>query len=147
MKGRKQIPDEIKKLKGTAQPCRLRPDALKVKDLVNLPTAHKSLKGEAKDIYEDVGHKLLSIGILNSVNIGNFVVYCYLMGRVSKLATLLNDVNDVDDMAKVQKMHSDTVKNARMLAVEFGLTPSSSGKVHMPKQETKSPFETFMNGK
>lgn len=145
MTGRKIIPDEIKRLKGTAQPCRMRPNSPKIRDLVQLPEPHKSLKGEAKEIYLDTGQKLLQIGILNSVNLGTFVVYCFYLGLSLKYQSMLHEAEDIDSAGKIQRLYSDAVKNVRMMAVEFGITPSSAGKVTVPKKDEKSKLEQFLN--
>jgi len=145
MKGRKIIPDELKKIRGTDQPCRLRPNSLKIRDLINLPMVPRQLKGVSKDFYRSVGYTLLKTGILNSVNLQTFIELCFYVGLIHMYMDLMNIAITVEEFKDIQKLLTDAVRIRNILASEFGLTPASAGKIIQPKKEEKNRLDKFLN--
>jgi len=135
MRGPKIKPDELKKLQGTFQPCHARPNALKVKDLVNIPDPPDHIQGFAREIYFDTGAKLLTRGVLNSINLTLFISLCFVLGTINKMEIDIAGAGDIDTMAKLMRIYNDTLRNAKSLCAEYGITPASAMKVHVKEKE------------
>jgi len=144
MRGRKPIPDQIKKLKGTFQPCRSRPNALKIRDIINLPEPPRYIQGVAKDLYMNSGLTLLEKGILNSLNLAMFISFCFAVGELHKLEQDIVECRDIEKRAKVLRTWNDLARNVKAWGTEFGLTPASSGKVVMKEKFEKSKMDEYL---
>lgn len=79
MKGRKKIPDELKSLRGTDQPCRMTGNAVPAGTAVaTLPRS--GLKGTAKKVFEVVATELIHKCLLDVVGADLVVAYAREMG-------------------------------------------------------------------
>ena len=138
MKGRKKLPDELKSLRGTDQPCRMeRGKTPTVTSVVSLPRS--SLKGTAKKVFEGVATELIHNRLLDVAGVDLVVAYAREMGlyhdmmrAVEKegytieIATKFGTTTVVNPKRKVAE---SALANAKSLASEFGLTPSSRHRV------------------
>lgn len=78
-KGRKKIPDELKSLRGTDQPCRMESGKTPtVTSVVSLPRS--GLKGTAKKVFEVVATELIHNRLLDLVGVDLVVAYAREMG-------------------------------------------------------------------
>lgn len=81
-KGRKKIPDELKSLRGTDQPCRMTGDAIPAGTAVAaLPRS--GLKGTAKKVFEVVATELIYKCLLDVVGVDLVVAYAREMGCIT----------------------------------------------------------------
>ena len=78
-KGRKKIPDELKSLRGTDQPCRMAGNAAPAgMAVVSLPRS--GLKGTAKKVFEVVATELIHNRLLDLVGVDLVAAYAREMG-------------------------------------------------------------------
>jgi P27 family predicted phage terminase small subunit len=157
-KGRKAISDQAKRMKGTDQPVRMNGNTnVGIPVITKLPPP-KNLSATGKKIYRSAGSLLLSLNILNVLNLPQFYQYCKetelyydIMNEMPTTEELIHDVTDkqgnlTTKVKALRKIAETALGNSKMLAAEFGLTPSAQAKIisHLaPKQ--KSPLETFLN--
>ena len=155
-KGRKQLPDKIKKLKGTDQPIRMSKNKGGYDSLAELPTLRPNpLNKQGKSIYRSTGNMLINQGLLNEVNFSLFVSYCIELGTYYEL---IEDVKEegytVEEVTKSgsrtlpnpkRKMANDALDRARQLSSEFGLTPASESKISSPGRADEDPLSQLLN--
>lgn len=137
-RGRKKLPDELKALRGTDQPCRMSGDTASTESVVvSLPRS--GLKGTAKKVFEVVATELIHKNLLDLVGVDLVVAYAREMGlyhdamrEVDKEGYTL-DVETKFGTTKIvnpkRKIAESALMNAKSLAAEFGLTPASRGRV------------------
>ncbi len=154
MKGRKKIPDCLKSLRGTDQPCRMNnaptPAATAV---VALPRT--GLKGTAKKVFVVVATELMHKGLLDVVGADLVVAYAREMALYHDS---MRDVEREGATVEVETKHGTTtiinpkrkvaegaLSAARSLAAEFGMTPSSRHRVAaiMADNTPKDDFAEF----
>ena len=138
-KGRKKLPDNIKALRGTDQPCRMENKiaTLPTQTLITLPKT--GLKGTAKKIFVVVATELIYNNLLDRLGTDLLIAYCREMalyhdmmkdlekeGYTVKVATKTGYIMQVNPKRKVAE---NALAAAKALAVEFGMTPSSRNRV------------------
>lgn len=137
-KGRKKIPDALKSLRGTDQPCRMEGNlAPTTSAIVSLPRS--GLKGTAKKVFEVVAMELIHNRLLDVVGIDLVVAYAREMGlyhdmmREVERAGYTVDVETKFGTTTIvnpkRKVAEGALMNAKALATEFGLTPASRSRV------------------
>lgn len=137
-KGRKKIPDELKSLRGTDQPCRMSGGAVwSGTALVALPRS--GLKGTAKKVFEVVATELIHKCLLDVVGVDLVVAYSREMGLYhDMMRDTEKEGYTVEIMTKhgtatvvnpKRKVAESALANAKSLAAEFGLTPASRSRV------------------
>jgi len=156
-KGRKATTDTQKKMKGTAQPCRLNGADKVLPAITKLPPP-RGLTPKGRKIYRQVGTTLMNLGILNEINFIHFFQYVketelYLVtmdemptpgDMIHELETKSGDV--YSQVKAMRKIAQDALGNSRSLAAEFGLTPQAQAKIiGMVNQKTKNPLEQFLD--
>lgn len=135
-KGRKKIPSEIKRLRGTDQPCRTNEKT----DLQKVPVVPRSgLKGSAKKVFELVASELIHKNILDVVGLDLLVAYARemalyhdLMREVEKEGLTIEVETKKGTMTVVnpkRKIAESALMNAKSLSAEFGLTPATRGRI------------------
>jgi phage terminase small subunit len=149
--GRNKLPDSIKQLRGTDQPCRMA--KVDLGNISKLPPPNKAWSKTIKDIYKTLGKSLLATKILTATNLPQFVSYCVEVGVYLEGAEKYNsvesrvEVNDkgrsmVSGYAYAQNM---ALQNAIKLGREFGFTPATVTKIAPVKKEDQNPFDKFLN--
>ena len=138
-KGRKKLPDNIKALRGTDQPCRMenKVATLPTQTLITLPKT--GLKGTAKKIFVIVATELIYNNLLDRLGTDLLVAYCREMalyhdmmkdlekeGYTVKVETKTGFITQVNPKRKIAE---NALSAAKALAVEFGMTPSSRNRV------------------
>ncbi len=138
MKGRRKIPDTLKTLRGTDQPCRMtggaKPPATNV---VAVPRS--GLKGTARKVFGIVAAELIHKRLLEVVGVDLVVAYAREMGLYHDM---MRDVEREGATVEVmtrngpatvvnpkRRIVEGALANARSLAAEFGLTPASRHRV------------------
>lgn len=130
-KGRKKIPDELKFLRGTDQPCRMTGDTVPAGTAVAaLPRS--GLKGTAKKVFEVVATELIHKCLLVVAYAREMGLYHDMM-RVTEKEGYTIEVMTKHGTATVvhpkRKVAEAALANAKALAAEFGLTPASRSRV------------------
>ena len=137
-KGRKKIPDELKSLRGTDQPCRMESGKTPtVTSVVSLPRS--GLKGTAKKVFEVVATELIHNRLLDLVGVDLVVAYAREIGVYhDMMRETEKEGYTIEVMTKhgtttvvnpKRKIAESALVNAKSLASEFGLTPSSRHRV------------------
>lgn len=137
-KGRKKLPDELKSLRGTDQPCRMAGNAAPAGTaVVSLPRS--GLKGTARKVFEVVATELIHNRLLDLVGVDLVVAYAREMGLYHDMMRAVEKEGYTIEVATKsgtttvvnpkRKVAESALANAKSLASEFGLTPSSRHRV------------------
>lgn len=137
-RGRKKLPDEVKSLRGTDQPCRMAGNAASTGTaVVALPRS--GLKGTAKKVFEVVATELIHKCLLDRVGVDLVVAYAREMGlyhdamREAEKEGFILEIETKFGTTKIvnpkRKVAESALANAKSLAAEFGLTPASRNRV------------------
>lgn len=155
-KGRKPIPNAIKVLKGTDQPCRLREEVVYEK-ITKIPSAPDYMCAAGRKVYKITAQQLADKGILDVVNINAVMMYANEMGKYIEAEKKLSEpensriVKEISDKGGVRyvrnpldKMASEYLANAKMWAVELGITPASASKVKIEEKKNEDPLQKLL---
>ena len=135
MKGRKKLPDNIKALRGTDQPCRMSDKpAVQTSSVISLPKV--GLKGTAKKIFVVVAYAR------------EMALYHDMMSDIEKEGVTIEVVTKTGVVTQInpkRKIAEGALSSAKMLATEFGMTPSSRSRVSaiLNGNEQKDEFAEF----
>lgn len=152
-KGRKKLPDAVKALRGTDQPCRTGGGAEVATTVTSLPKC--GLKGTAKRVFALVASELIEKKLLDVLGVDLVIAYAREMAlyhdTMKELETekLVVEVTTKFGVTKIvnpkRKVAESALANARTLAVEFGMTPASRSRVAMllAEPEQKDDFADF----
>lgn len=150
MAGRKPISNELKVLKGTDQPCRMR-DEVRYKQVTKIPKPPGYFNAYAKKIYKITTEQLAEKGILDVVNINAVIMYAGEMGKYmeaqdqlaeeGRILTEYTKFGEKKYRNPLDKMASEYYSNAVRLACELGVTPASASKVKEKPREEKDDFD------
>ena len=154
MKGRKKLPDNIKALRGTDQPCRMSDKpAVQTAMVVKLPKV--GLKGTAKKIFAVVATELMHNNLLDVYGVDMIVAYARemalyhdMMSDIEKEGVTIEVVTKngvVTQINPKRKVAEGALASAKSLATEFGMTPSSRSRVSaiLNGNEQKDEFAEF----
>ena len=154
MKGRKKLPDNIKSLRGTDQPCRMSDKpAVQTAMVVKLPKV--GLKGTAKKIFAVVATELMHNNLLDVYGVDMIVAYARemalyhdMMTEVEREGVTIEVVTKngvVTQINPKRKVAEGALASAKSLATEFGMTPSSRSRVSaiLNGNEQKDEFAEF----
>ena len=154
MKGRKKLPDSIKALRGTDQPCRMTDKpAVQGATVIKLPKV--GLKGTAKKVFAVVATELMHNNLLDVYGVDMVVAYAREMalyhdmmsdiekeGVTIEIETKNGTVMQINPKRKIAE---GALAAAKSLAAEFGMTPSSRSRVSaiMNDNAPKDEFAEF----
>ena len=154
MKGRKKLPDNIKALRGTDQPCRMSDKpAVQTAMVVKLPKV--GLKGTAKKIFAVVATELMHNNLLDVYGVDMIVAYARemalyhdMMSDIEKEGVTIEVETKNGTVIQInpkRKIAEGALSAAKMLATEFGMTPSSRSRVSaiMNDNAPKDEFAEF----
>lgn len=163
--GRKPLPEELKKLRGTDRKDRKRSTSVGVP--VEEWSAISSTRGirilqsqRAKDIFKAKCNQLISLGILSECDLDQLSFYSY---NLDKLYSLMADLRNESDMitlykviyranGEAEKIPSKTVINPKWklyfslidtinkVGSEFGFTPVARQKLKLPDKPKLDPI-------
>jgi P27 family predicted phage terminase small subunit len=148
--GRKRLPDKVKEIRGTLQPCRSSGD-MDITPLTKLPEPSNYLTKEGREIYKELGTKLFNFNIINEFNIDTFTIL------ISELSTYIKAQRGVNkegltigikrEVNPKRKIAEGAFKNVRSMCVEFGMTPSSFIKMAaiVNQNKKKDDYESFLD--
>lgn len=155
MVGRKRKPDHLKLVSGTAQPCRMNPDA--PKPLEDTPTAPEWLSARAAGIFDGLVAIIVKMGIGSASDTAMLAMAASRLEEVEICTALIEDggrtfVSGVkyDEEGRVVSQQikghpavaqrSEAMRHAQSLLVEFGLSPAARSKVSASVPDEQNPF-------
>ncbi len=151
MKGRKKLPDNIKALRGTDQPCRMTDkSAVQTSTVIKLPKV--GLKGTAKKVFAVVATELMHNNLLDVYGVDMVVAYARemalyqdMMADIEKEGVTIEVMTKMGVVTQVnpkRKVAEGALATAKSLATEFGMTPSSRSQVSAILND-KTPKDEF----
>jgi P27 family predicted phage terminase small subunit len=122
------------------------------KPKVIIPVCPDWLEEEAKKEWIRVVPELLRIGLLTMIDISALIGYCQSWGRyieaekhISEVGTSFETANGclmpVPEVAIAQKY----LKLCQSFMIQFGLTPSSRGRITLPGESIDNEFERLLD--
>tara|TARA_R100000655_G_scaffold94445_1_gene135865 strand:+ start:81 stop:557 length:477 start_codon:yes stop_codon:yes gene_type:complete len=157
MTGRKKIPTEIKKARGTLRKSRELENPMEVKKVEALPVAPKWLSKIGKEQFNIVVNQLSVLGMLYEVDLKLIEAYSNSMAlhieseqelrKVGRIQIYRNDDGDIKhaQITPLQTISKQALESALKIATQFGLTPSARTKISAPKLEIKDNEFNFFN--
>lgn len=147
--GRKPKPDHLKVLSGTAQKCRMNPDA----PAANVGTAEAPawLSSRAAEIFDQITATLLGMGIASPDDQAALAMLASRLEEVELMTAAIEDGGRVYEtvgqggatMIRARPevgMRNEAMRHAQSLLSEFGLTPAARSKVSAGKPAEENPF-------
>jgi P27 family predicted phage terminase small subunit len=150
--GRKRIPDHLKLIKGTAQPSRMNPDA--PTPSTALPTPPEWLSERGAEWF------LKTVGLLDGMGIASADHVDMLSLAASRYDEVLDCQAVIEDLGRVYSvvsisgsvmfkarpevaMKNEAMRHLQSLLAEFGLSPSSVGKVSAAPGDRENPYAEY----
>lgn len=145
MAGRKRTPDHLKLVKGTAQKCRMNPDAPAAN--VGTASAPAWLSGRATELFDQISATLLGMGIASPDDMHALALVASRIEEVEILTAVIEDAGRTyqteSGLWKARPevgMRNEAMRHAQSLLAEFGLTPAARSKVSAGKPAEANPF-------
>lgn len=145
MAGRKKTPDHLKLVKGTAQKCRMNPEAPAAN--VGTAAAPAWLSERAAELFDQISATLLGMGIASP---DDQHVLSLAASRIEEVEILTAVIEDAGRTYQTEAglwkarpevaMRNEAMRHAQSLLAEFGLTPAARSKVSAGKPAEKNPF-------
>lgn len=142
--GRKALPTEVKRLKGTLRPCRVNPLEPKPTDDIGDPPEYMSER--AQHFWYEV-LKNMPKGVVKKCDSAIFESFCNALAMREKLQKMVDKYGAVDS-GKVSGALNALMKVEALLAKtgsELGLTPSSRQKVAQGYGDPTNPDDFTMD--
>ena len=161
MKGRKQLPTNLKVIRGTAQPCRINDKEPKPEKTRRAPPP-KTLSEEARKHWRKISKELEACGVLTQVDKDALAVYCELYAQwveagemVKKKGMVIADPRYAD--RKTEKGRAMVVpvlspyfkaslklsEQMKQMLCEFGMTPSSRSRIRAEGDKPEDDFDAW----
>ena len=146
-KGRKSIPNEVKILRGTDQPCRMK-EEIELSKMSAIPKS--GLKGTSKKIFELVASELINKNLLEHVGIDLLIAYSREMALYHEMTKELEKGKGsytIEEATKTgtktvinpkRKIAESALANAKSIASEYGFTPASRSRISAIAGEIKN---------
>ena len=155
MAGRKNRPDHLKVVAGTARPDRMNANAPVPAD--DLPDAPEWLSVRAAEIFRDLVGIIGPMGVGSSSDAAMLALAASRLEEVEICTAMIEDGGrtftssiEYDDDGRVVSQQikghpsvaqrSEAMRHAQSLLVEFGLSPAARSKVSVSKPDEKNPF-------
>ena len=158
MTGRKKIPTEIKKARGTLRKCRELENPMQVKKIDGLPQAPKWLSEIGKEQFNIVVNQLNNLGMLYEVDLKLIEAYANSMAlhieaeqqlrESGRIMIYRNEDGDVkhSQIVPMQTISKQALESAIKISSLFGLNPAARTKISAPsKLEIKDNEFNFFN--
>jgi len=151
MRGRKKKPTELKLLQGNPGKRAINKKEPKPK---GMPKCPPHLDKVAKKEWKRFAPILNKLGLLTEVDGTAFAAYCQQYStwvtisleiakiREKKDALTVTDEDRLDNLILRQRQ---TLQSIRAFSVEFGMTPSSRGRIQVGAGEKSDPMDEFLN--
>lgn len=156
-KGRKSIPNQLKSLRGTDQPVRLKSEVSG--ELIKSVGAPKELKTRrSKKIYIEKANQLIKMNVLNETDLDQLVVYANSLDLLFQAMDELKkgpfqEVHDENGNIirfvenPYLKLYRDMISIVNKIASEYGFSPVSRQKLQAQgKDEKKQDIENEIFG-
>lgn len=152
--GRPRKPDHLKLVSGTAQPCRMNPNAPDPAKTEPEPPA--ILSDRAQEIFRSLTGICRGMGMASSDHTAMQMVLAMRLEEIEILYDLINDpsigrvyvtTNTMGDKSfksrpEVAQLNS-AMRHAQSLLAEFGLSPAAIGRVSRAPEKADDPFAQF----
>ena len=157
-KGRPKILDEVKKLRGTDQPCRMSGNSDSAEKLISIEqiTSTAKLKvlktKRSKDIFKTKANQLIALGVLTELDLEHLALYAFSLDFVFTCMTNIMDNVDTGERmldgvsGKEVSMMFKAFDYVNRLGAEFGFTPMSRQKINQSPKEEEDELAQFLNG-
>lgn len=151
--GRKKKPDHLKVLSGTAQPCRMNPDAPSAN--LGVADAPEWLSDRAAELFAQLSATLFGMGIASPDDQAALAMLASRLEEVELMTAAIEDGGRVyeqkDEEGNVRMvrarpevgMRNEAMRHAQSLLAEFGLTPAARSKVSAGKAADENPFKAL----
>ena len=152
MPGRKPLPNNIKRLHGTDQPCRMNDN--EPQPIASIPRAPSHLSKDAKTEWKRMSKTLYNLGLLTEIDRAALAAYCQAYGRwveseknVQKYGTvMISPDKGWPVQSPYLSIANKALEQMHKYLVEFGMTPSSRSKISVNKDGNKGDdFEEFLS--
>lgn len=152
MVGRKRKPDHLKVVSGTAQPCRMNPNAPAPSS--DLPEPPDWLSERAAEWFLKTVGILDGMGIASADHVDMLSLAATRYDEVLECTAVLEDLGRVYTTVMISgsvqfkarpevAMRNDAMRHLQSLLAEFGLSPATVSKVSAPPGERENPFAEF----
>ncbi len=149
MSGRPRVPDALKRLRGTLQPCRMNPNAPQPE--LEIPDCPKHLSDDARAEWDEIAPQLHKLGLLSLIDKSALASYCDSYGRWVQACRRINRdgliVTEIGSTGQETKKANPAIKIAqtekvlmRQLLIEFGMTPAARSRVDAKPPPDPNPF-------
>lgn len=153
-KGRKRKPVELHKRDGTHRKDRhiSEADQVQVVQLTNVPAPPSYFNQYAITVYYLTAEELIAKGLLASIDANIFHAYCQEMGGYIEAQELLKTQDKIITIPKTGyqmpnpliALSNKALKNAKDIAVLFGITPSARSSVTAATKKEKSKIASIL---
>lgn len=160
-KGRKPLPDAVKVMRGTDQPCRMSggDNVEKITDVKQITsTARMKLlpTKRAKDIFKAKANQLIALRVLTELDLEHLAVYAnsldILFGCMEKMRE--PPVPRYDKEGNIAgyvfppevSLYKQMVDHVNRIGAEFGFTPVSRQRINQAPPEEKDELEELFRG-
>ena len=144
-KGRKPLPTQVKKNRGTYQSCRGANNEMIPSRIDGIPKPPKILVKEAATLWNETVKELYELDMLHGVDLPLLAAYCQEMATYFECSAYIQD-NGITYDDSYGNPHTrpevvtqrNALDRALKLATQFGFTPSARTRIEAPvKKEEK----------
>lgn len=154
MAGRKPKPTEQKKLAGNPGKRALNQAEPRLPEFDKPPSPPPYLSVPAKKEWKRVAPLLLTARVLTQGDITALEAYCIQYGvmveaqkDIKKRGMMIKQGKGMMLVNPMFEVQQKVLTQMRQFMVEFGLTPSSRSRIHVPPAEKADEFGDFLSGK
>lgn len=160
-KGRKPLPDAIKVMRGTDQPCRMSgDDGIEKIDDIKQITSCSRLKllptKRSKEIFKTKANQLISLRVLTELDLEHLAVYANsldvlfscLEGMREPPKEKYNKYGDLIGYIPPPEinLYKQMVEHVNKIGAEFGFTPVSRQRLNQEPPQEKDEFDEIFGG-
>lgn len=158
--GRKPLPTEVKRTKGTLQKCRTLENEMRPELINDIPQPPEYLDELGQKEWFDIVPELKKTGVLARLDLSIIAMYCNEIAtyidcqqQMRKAGTRVMVIKGEDNKVKYaqqvpyQKIANDAMAKALSIATEFGFTPAARTRIGAPKKEGSSLILEMMKGR
>lgn len=138
-------PTKLKVMQGTARHDREVENELEFDEVLEIPKAPKTLKGEGIIEWNNRVTELRTLGMLSQVYLRSLEMYCIGVNLMCEASEELNKDVPTDEKKQRQRRYwqmqlNDAFKIVTTIASRFGFTPSDKAKISMPESKENNEF-------
>jgi len=145
-------PQALKKLQGTAQPCRMVDGVAATDGVPNMPDG---LSEKAVEVWNDLAPELIKLGLLGEIDASTFGAYCQSYADWLEMTKYLNELgvanwywtteNGYRQVIPEVSERNKAFTQMQKLGPKFGLDPSSRSGIDTGKAtDANDPVEEFL---